>query len=163
MTDRYWDDVARRGGFDGFIDLFRALCETVPDTMIDPEAITLLQQARAAGKRTGVLTNDAYTFIGRAFFDARPEFAGLDAFVDAAETGVRKPAPEAYLRAAAELGVAPPEVVFLDDTPECVEGARQVGMVGIHVDPSDKVSAFDQARRLLGIKSRPTDGLPAAE
>jgi FMN phosphatase YigB (HAD superfamily) len=41
--------------------------------------------------------------------------------------------------------------VFLDDTPECVDGARAVGMTGIVVDPSDRRPAFDEARRLLGI------------
>ena len=43
------------------------------------------------------------------------------------------------------------EVVFLDDTPECVDGARAVGMTGVVVDPDDRRPAFDEARRLLGI------------
>jgi FMN phosphatase YigB (HAD superfamily) len=162
-TDGYWDDVARRAGFTGFLPMFRSLLLTVPEAMIDPAATRLIDDARRAGKRVGALSNDAYTIAGRDFFAGRPEFAELDAFVDAAEIGIKKPAAGAYLHAAGVLGVAPHDIVFLDDTPECVEGARQVGMVGIHVDPSDKVSAFDRARRLLGIKSRPTDGLPAAE
>ena len=37
---------------------------------------------------------------------------------------MRKPQPDAYLAAAKALGVPPEAVVFLDDTPECVEGAR---------------------------------------
>jgi FMN phosphatase YigB (HAD superfamily) len=41
--------------------------------------------------------------------------------------------------------------VFLDDTPECVEGARRVGMVGIEVDPFDRGPAFERARALLGL------------
>jgi putative hydrolase of the HAD superfamily len=150
-TDRYWEEVARAAGFDGFLPMFRSLLETVPDAMIDPAATALMRDARASGRRTGVLSNDAYTIAGREFFAARPEFAELDAFVDAAEIGARKPDPEAYLRAAGELGVAPQDVVFLDDTPECIHGARQVGMVGILVDPHDKAPAFDRARELLGL------------
>jgi FMN phosphatase YigB (HAD superfamily) len=150
-TDSYWEGVAHVAGFDGFLPMFRSLLDTVPEAMIDPAAIALVSDARAAGRRAGVLSNDAHTIAGREFFAERPEFAGLDTFVDAAEIGVRKPEPEAYLRAAAELGVAPPDVVFLDDTPECVEGARQVGMVGILVDPHDKTPAFDRARELLGL------------
>ena len=98
-----------------------------------------------------MLSNDAYTFIGREFFARRPEFAELDAFVDAADIGVRKPDAEAYLRAAAALGVQPREVVFLDDTPECVDGAARVGMAAVLVDPLNKTPAFDRARELLGL------------
>ena len=162
-ADGYWNDVARLAGFTGFLPMFRSLLRTVPEAMIDPAATRLIEDARRAGKRVGALSNDAYTIAGRDFFAGRPEFAELDAFVDAAEIGVKKPAAGAYLQAAGALGVAPHDIVFLDDTPECVAGARQVGMVAIHVDPSDKASAFDQARRLLGIESRPMDGSPAAE
>ena len=55
------------------------------------------------------------------------------------------------MRAAAALGVQPGEVVFLDDTPECVDGAERVGMAAILVDPFDKTPAFDRARELLGL------------
>lgn len=151
VSDRYWDGVARDAGFDGFLPMFRTLLRTVPEEMIDPAAVALLRDARAAGRPTGALSNDAYTIAGREFFAGRPEFAELDAFVDAAEIGVRKPEAEAYLRAAGALGVPPPAVVFLDDTPECVEGAIEVGMLGILVDPSDKRPAFDRARELLGL------------
>src|SRR5262249_48596724 len=65
-----------------------------------PDAVALMGDARAAGRRVGVLSNEAYTFIGRDFFAGRPEFAELDAFVDATELGARKPAPESYLAAA---------------------------------------------------------------
>jgi len=148
-ADRYWDEVARSRGFDGMTGLFRALAEVVPDDLFDPAAVALMRDAREARRRVGVLSNEAYTFIGRDFFAGRPEFAELDAFVDATEVGVRKPAPEAYLAAADALAVVPQGVVFLDDTPECVEGARRVGMHGILVDPFDRTPAFDRARALL--------------
>ena len=45
----------------------------------------------------------------------------------------------------------PEEIVFLDDTPECVDGARAVGMAAVLVDPLDRRSAFAEARRLLGM------------
>jgi putative hydrolase of the HAD superfamily len=149
--DQYWGHVARSRGFDGMTGLFRALAEVVPDELFDPAAVALMRDARDARRRVGVLSNEAYTFIGRDFFARRPEFAELDAFVDATELGARKPAPEAYLAAAGALAVAPQGVVFLDDTRECVEGARRVGMHGIQVDPFDRIPAFDRARVLLGL------------
>ena len=150
-ADGYWGQVARSRGLDGLTGLFRALADVVPDELFDRDAVALMRDARAAGRRVGVLSNDAYTFIGREFFAGRPEFAELDAFVDSTELGVRKPAPEAYLAAADALAVAPHGTVFLDDTPECVEGARRVGMLGILVDPFDRAPAFDRARELLGL------------
>jgi putative hydrolase of the HAD superfamily len=110
-----------------------------------------MDDARAAGCRVGVLSNDAYNFLGRAFFASRPEFARLDAFVDASELGTPKPDPRAYRSAARALGVAPEAVVFLDDTPECVDGARAVGMTALQVDPFDRLPAFTRARHLLDL------------
>jgi putative hydrolase of the HAD superfamily len=149
--DEYWDRVARSRGMDGVTALFRALVEHVPDQLFDPAAVALMHDARSAGRPVGVLTNDAYTFIGREFFAARPEFAGLDAFVDSTEIGVRKPASRAYLAAAEALAIPVDRIVFLDDTPECVEGARAVGMTALLVDPSDRTPAFTQARHLLAL------------
>jgi putative hydrolase of the HAD superfamily len=149
--DEYWDRVAKARGMEGFLELFRALVATVPDHMFDPAAVALMDDTRAAGRPLGVLSNDAYTFVGPAFFAGRPEFADLDAFVDSTEIGVRKPAPEAYLAAAGALATPPDRIVFLDDTPACVEGARAVGMTALLVDPSDRAPAFAEARRLLGL------------
>jgi putative hydrolase of the HAD superfamily len=149
--DDYWDRVARATGHENWRAMFRSITDLVPDELFDHEAVALLRDARAAGRRVGVLSNDAYAIQTRAFFDGRPEFDGLDAFVDASDVGVRKPAPDAYLVAAKALELATESVVFLDDAAENVEGARAVGMFGIQVDPGDATPAFDKARELLGL------------
>ncbi len=41
--------------------------------------------------------------------------------------------------------------MFLDNATVCVEGARDVGMTGVLVDPADKRPAFDLTRQLLRI------------
>ena len=138
------------GDFEDEFAFFRAVADVAVDLMIDQDAVALMRDARAAGRRVGVLSNDAYSIMGREFFAGRPEFAELDAFVDAVDIGVRKPEPAAYQRAAEALGVAPDQVVFLDDTPECVDGARAAGMHAIQVDPADRRPAFDQAARGAG-------------
>ena len=151
VGDRYWDEVARRAGLDGIVGMFRTFGEVVPEAMFDPDAVELMDDARAAGLPVGILTNHAYMILGREWFAGRPEFAGLATFIDAAEIGCPKPDPRAYITAADALGVAPADVVFLDDSPECVDGARAVGMNAIVVDPLDRRPAFDEARRLLGL------------
>jgi putative hydrolase of the HAD superfamily len=153
----YWDTVAGRAGFDDWRALYREVSSTVPESLVVAETVALMKAAKRAGKRVGVLSNDAYSINGPEFFMARPEFRDLDAFVDSSEVGARKPAPEPYLAAAKAMKVDPSVVVFLDDTPECVEGARAVGMFGIHVDPMDVRPAVELAGELLGLvpESRP--------
>jgi putative hydrolase of the HAD superfamily len=150
-SDQYWAEVARARGFGGLGELFMTIARTVPDEMFDAEALGLMADARSAGYRVGVLSNDAYSFLGKEWFAGRREFAGLDAFVDATEIDARKPEPKAYLAAASALGVEPETVVFLDDTPECVDGANRVGMAAVLVDPYDRSPAFGEARRLLNL------------
>ena len=147
----YWDALAKAAGFEDWRQFFRVVTDAVPHGLFDDDALALMRDARAEGRRVGVLTNDGYLINGPEWFQSRPEFQDLDAFVDATELGVRKPAAEAYLAAAKVLDVAPERIVFLDDTPECVEGARAVGMVGLHVDPQARQPAFDRARELLGL------------
>ena len=139
--------------FDDEFAFFRAVSEVAGDLMIDQDAVALMRDVRAAGRRVGVLSNDAYSIMGREFFASRPEFTELDAFVDAVDIGVRKPEPAAYQRAAEALGVPPDRVVFLDDTPESVVGGRAGGVHGIPVDPTDRKSAVAEARDVLGIRA----------
>ncbi len=45
-----------------------------------------------------------------------------------------KPEPQIYERAAEGLAVPPHECVFVDDQPECLLGARAVGMTTARID-----------------------------
>jgi FMN phosphatase YigB (HAD superfamily) len=150
-AERDWGEAARRAGHGDMVGLFRALVASVPETLFLPDAVSLIQDAHAGGVPVGVLTNHAYMLAEPEWYAGRPELAPLRMFIDAADIGYPKPDPQGYLIAAEQLGVPPAEVVFLDDTPECVEGARAVGMTGIVVDPTDRRPAFVEARRLLGI------------
>ena len=49
------------------------------------------------------------------------------------QLGMRKPSVSAYLRVANDMGVAPRDIVFLDDNAGNVEGARAAGLVARHV------------------------------
>ena len=140
-------------GYDDWRDFVRDVSMVVPEHFADPDAMALMRDARAAGRKVGVLTNDGVAINGYDFFMRIPEFAALDAFVDASELGGGKPAPEPYLYAARVLNVEPARVVFLDDMVDCVEGAKAIGMNGVLVDPLAKRAAFAQARSLLGLPS----------
>ena len=145
----YWEEVAKAQGYADWRVMHRDVATSVPERFSDPAALALMDDARAAGYKVAVLTNDGVGIAGQEFFDSRPEFQALDAFVDAREVGQPKPLPESYLRTARVLGVDVSEIVFLDNTPACVEGARDVGMTGVLVDPAHKQPAFDLTRQLL--------------
>jgi putative hydrolase of the HAD superfamily len=145
----YWNEVATALGYGDWREMHRDVASSAPERFSDPDAVALMNDARDAGFKVAVLTNDGVGIAGKEFFDSRPEFQALDAFIDAREFDQPKPLAESYLRTAQILGVDPSEIVFLDNTPVCVEGARDVGMTGVLVDPADKRPAFDLTRQLL--------------
>jgi putative hydrolase of the HAD superfamily len=147
----YWTDKARIGGFDGYLGLWRAMSIELQGGVFAADGQRLIAEARAAGVKVGILSNDLIGSAGRAWVDRRPELAGFDVFVDCTEFGTRKPAPEPYLKAIADFGLPAEEIVFLDDMPYCIEGARAVGMIGLHVDPLARHHAYDRARELVGL------------
>lgn len=147
----YWVEFAALNGFPDWRSLFRDLALELPHRFGDADAYELMADARAAGYRVGVLTNDGVSISGAEYFQRFPEFRALDAFVDARELGAAKPDPEPYLRAAEALATTPERVVFLDDAQVCVDGAERVGMTGVKVDPLDKLPAFALTRKLLEI------------
>ncbi|MGE3286312.1 MAG: HAD family hydrolase [Pseudonocardia sp.] len=119
-----------------------------------PGAQRLAADARAAGVRIGVLTNDLQAFFGEAAMSAHPFLDGVDVLVDGSVTGVLKPDPRAYALAAQRLGLPADEIVFVDDMPWNVEGARRAGMVALLLDYRDPDAAFDAARTAVGLERR---------
>lgn len=65
------------------------------------------------------------------------------------ETGVLKPAPESYLAAARNVGVAPENCLFTDDVPANVEGAQRVGMDAILFRSAADLRRHLEERRIL--------------
>jgi HAD superfamily hydrolase (TIGR01509 family) len=118
LPGRAWDRA-------GFCDHVRASYEWLPGM----EA--LLADLRAAAKETRLCALSNYPPWYR-WIDER---CGLSRYLDAAfvsyETGVRKPAPEAYLLPCRRLGIAPGEALFVDDRGDNCEAARAVGMDAI--------------------------------
>jgi putative hydrolase of the HAD superfamily len=145
----YWDRKAQAAGLPDGITLF-GLCSGLA-SIFAPDAMALIAEARAAGVPVGILSNDLVRIAGPGWTQNQPELQGYDVFVDATVLGVRKPEPEGYLKCIADFGLPADEIVFLDDTPECVEGARAVGMIGVHVDPTNRAVALQQARQLVGL------------
>lgn len=110
-----------------------------------PAMYDMLRALRGAGFGTGLLSNSW------GFGDyPRADFPGLfDTVVISGEVGMRKPEPEIFKHAAAAMGLAPRECVFVDDVDVNVDAARACGMTGVHhQDPASTALAL---QGLLGV------------
>jgi putative hydrolase of the HAD superfamily len=152
----YWqarsDEVGTALGRPGWpITEFMHLLYGLAADVLRPAAGVLVADARAAGRRVGVLTNDLRAFHGETAMAGHPVLAGMDALVDASVTGILKPDPRAYALAADALGTPAADIVFVDDMPANVEGAAAAGMISLLLDLANPAGAFDEARKELGL------------
>jgi putative hydrolase of the HAD superfamily len=122
------------------------------------EMVDLMAEVKAAGLRLGALTNDMTAFHGSGWVERQEHLKLFDVIVDASLTGVMKPDPRAFGQGAEALGLPAEQIVFLDDMPWNVEGARQAGMVAVRVPWDDPGPAIDTARNLLRLPPRPSRG-----
>ena len=86
-------------------------------------------------------------------------YHGIEPLIDAAfisgDLGIRKPNPRIYSIALETLGARPSECIFVDDYPDRVDTARELGICSIlfnragHVYNGLRVESFEQLERLL--------------
>lgn len=159
ITEReYWarrsDEVGAALGREWPISEFmHTLYALAGDSVIRPEAAALIADARAVDIPVGFLTNDLRAFHGGTAMASHPVLADVDVLVDGSVTGVLKPDPRAYALAVAGLGVEARHIVFVDDMPWNVTGAREAGMVALELDLTDPAAVFAEARRELGLEA----------
>jgi epoxide hydrolase-like predicted phosphatase len=110
----------------------------------DEAMIAAVRAARAAGIRTGLISNS----WGLGIYDRAPTDL-FDESVISGEVGLHKPQPEIYLLAAERLDVAPRTSVFVDDLRENCAGAEAVGMTAVlHRDSEATIARLED---LLGV------------
>ena len=113
----------------------------------------LIEYARSLRPRyrTGILSN---SFVGaREREQAAYGFEDLvDGIVYSHECGLRKPDPRSYALVCELLGVAPAAVVFLDDLPANVDGARLAGLQAVLY--RDNAQAIGEIEALLNPRSK---------
>lgn len=134
---------------------FAAILEVPPAGLIDrlfaaggpdPAMLDAVRRARAAGVRTGLISNS----WGTRRYD-RPLLAELfDGVVLSGEEGVRKPAPEIYALGAERIGLQPSQCVFVDDLPFNLDPARELGMATVHHRRTEDTVA--ELERLLAVE-----------
>jgi putative hydrolase of the HAD superfamily len=138
----------------GTQDMMHRLYDLPEQDWLCAPTIDLMTDVKAAGLRLGALTNDLAAFHGPGWVERQEHLKLFDIIVDASLTGVLKPDPRAFASGAEALGLPVEQIVFLDDMPWNVEGARQAGLTAVRVPWDDPVPAIDTARELLGLGSR---------
>jgi putative hydrolase of the HAD superfamily len=141
-----------------FEPAFAAVLEVESERLIDrlfggmePDEAMIdgVRAARAAGVRTGMLSNS----WGDDRYD-REQLAQLfDAWVISGEVGIRKPDPAIYELAAERLGLPPDACVFVDDLPGNLKPARAIGMATV-VHRGDAAATLAEVEQLLGLSLR---------
>ena len=118
---------------------------------VGPDAAMLaaVEAARAAGIRTGLVSNS----WGTRRYDRALLSELFDGVVISGEVGMRKPAPEMYRLGAERTGAAPHECVYVDDLPFNLPPAQELGMATVH--HVETARTIPELERLLGV---PLDG-----
>ena len=107
--------------------------------------IEAVRSARAAGVKTGLITNS----WGLGIYERAPTDL-FDETVISGEVGLHKPQPEIYRLACERLAIETADAVFVDDLRENCEGAEAVGMKAIlHREPAKTVAKLEG---LLGVE-----------
>lgn len=102
----------------------------------DPDAAPALEEARAAGLKTAVISNSNGTI--RTLLERLDLLRLVDFVLDSGEEGVEKPNPEIFRRALTRAGVAPNEAVYIGDLHSIdILGAQTAGLQAILLDPGN--------------------------
>jgi len=119
--------------------------------VVRPEAITAVHQAKAAGCKLAVLSNELDLFYGASFRERLPLLQLFDVVIDATYTGILKPDPRAYQLCTEALGLSAADCVFVDDQSRNVIGAIKMGWQTVHFDVTHPAKSYQMALDLLGI------------
>jgi putative hydrolase of the HAD superfamily len=111
----------------------------------DEAMLAAVRRARAAGIRTGLISNS----WGAGTYDRALLAELFDGVVISGDVGVRKPTPEIYAMGARAVDLAPADCVFVDDLPFNLKPAREMGMATVrHVDAAQTIAELEE---LLGV------------
>jgi epoxide hydrolase-like predicted phosphatase len=136
---------------------FGAVLGVSPDRLIermfaggrpDDEMIAAVRHARAAGVRTGLISNS----WGTSRYDRGLLAELFDGVVISGDVGIRKPSPEIYEMGVRAVELAADECVYVDDLKFNLKPPRELGMATVHhITPEETITELE---RLLGVDLR---------
>jgi putative hydrolase of the HAD superfamily len=133
------------------LTLFRRTHGSDPNLNVRSEAVDTVRQAKAAGFKVGILSNELELFYGREIIGRLDILKDMDCLIDATHTRILKPDPRAYALAVETLALPPQDIVFVDDQMRNVEGARRAGLDAVLFRVTDPAGSFAAAAMRLGL------------
>ena len=104
---------------------------------VDKEMIDYIQSLRPRYKT--VMLSNAWDNLRKVLVNKWKIADAFDEIFISAEMGLAKPDPKIYEMVIEKLGIAPKEILFIDDFIENIEAARKLGIQTIHFQERDVV------------------------
>jgi putative hydrolase of the HAD superfamily len=137
-AEEYWNGVAGR-----LLDIveIKKIVELDNKSWTHPreKMISWVQVARQKGLRTALLSNLPVPLRDTLEKNC-PWLPRFDVRTYSCTIGKTKPDPEIYRACIRELGVKPPEIVFLDDRQDNVNGAIELGIQGLLFESPERAA-----------------------
>ena len=125
---------------------------------LKPEMISAFDKIRAAGFKTGCITNNLPGGNSTAMLDddaprqeALRVLAAFDHVIESSKAGIRKPEPRIYEMMCEALDLAPCECIFIDDLGINLKPAKAMGMATVKAPFGDVSPAITALFELLGL------------
>ena len=139
--------LGKAAGFD--VDPFQVFARMAGGDGARDGLVARTRAIRAAGLRTGLITNNAKEFRD-GWRKLVPADELFEVIVDSSEEGIRKPDARIFEVTLTRLGrIAPERALFLDDAQSNVDAAERLGIRG-HLVTEDLAPTFAVLDRLLG-------------
>lgn len=90
-------------------------------------AACFLDYLKRQGIRTGIATSNSRELLEAVLLSLGLQ-ERIDYAITCAEAGIGKPAPDVYLKAAAQLGAKPEECLIFEDTPTGIQAGLNAGI-----------------------------------
>lgn len=116
-----------------------------PMQVIRPEFIQALKQAKAAGIRLAILSNELDLFYGANFRTKLPFLNDFEVILDATYTKILKPDPRAYQEVVEKLNLKYEQCVFVDDQLRNINGAHHCNLKTVHFNVHSPLVSYAKA------------------
>lgn len=148
-ADEYWIDLLDELGIPTTQSVIQDLIDidSVGWTTLRADALALLQLLHSNGHRIVILSNGTHEMALAA--RNSPWASLVDKWFFSAELGMAKPGLDIYETVGRQLGAAPPEIHYLEDSTQSVETARRAGWHTHHWTNPDRAWEFLAARELI--------------
>jgi putative hydrolase of the HAD superfamily len=107
---------------------------------VDTGTVDLLEELASGGTRLAILSNAGFDFAGPLTFSPIGQY--FERIFVSAELDLLKPDTAIYLRVAAELGITPAEMVFVDNKSVNTDAAAALGITTHHFTGSEGLRRF---------------------